>query len=151
MKRATPSIIEARAYADGSRDYLYGNNTNSPRYLEWFGVYTSSRYTTVTNHFTAIASAMTNAGINFDCKCKQNYYADVYPNDPYKIYLCRVFWQAPLTGTDSKAGTLIHEMSHFNVVARGARGEFFCCSRTPAAGVRFILTDDIPWAIHAYS
>jgi len=23
----------------------------------------------------------------------------------------------PLTGTDSKAGTLIHEMSHFNVVA----------------------------------
>ena len=33
------------------------------------------------------------------------------------IYLCSVFWTAPLTGTDSKAGTLIHEMSHFNVVA----------------------------------
>ena len=113
----TSARLEARAYADESRDYLYGNNTNSPRYLEWFGVYTSNRYTTVTNHFTAIASAMTNAGINFDCKCRQNYYAYVYPNDPYRIYLCRVFWQAPLTGTDSKAGTLIHEMSHFNVVA----------------------------------
>ena len=24
---------------------------------------------------------------------------------------------APLTGTDSKAGTLVHEMSHFNVTA----------------------------------
>jgi peptidyl-Lys metalloendopeptidase len=60
---------------------------------------------------------MTNAGITFDCKCKQNYYAYVYPNQPYNIYLCRVFWQAPLSGTDSKAGTLIHEMSHFNVVA----------------------------------
>ena len=27
------------------------------------------------------------------------------------------FWMAPMTGTDSKAGTLVHEMSHFNVVA----------------------------------
>ena len=33
------------------------------------------------------------------------------------IYLCKVFWLAPLTGTDLQAGTLIHEMSHFNVVA----------------------------------
>ena len=40
-----------------------------------------------------------------------------YPNQPYKIYVCNAFWSAPMTGTDSKAGTLIHEMSHFNVVA----------------------------------
>ena len=60
---------------------------------------------------------MLDAGVNFDCKCKQNYYAYVYPDRPYNIYLCRVFWIAPLTGTDSKAGTLIHEMRHFNVVA----------------------------------
>jgi hypothetical protein len=26
-------------------------------------------------------------------------------------------WSAPRTGTDSRAGTLIHEVSHFNVVA----------------------------------
>jgi peptidyl-Lys metalloendopeptidase len=31
--------------------------------------------------------------------------------------VCRAFWPAPANGTDSKAGTLIHEMSHFNVVA----------------------------------
>jgi peptidyl-Lys metalloendopeptidase len=55
--------------------------------------------------------------VNFDCGCKKPYYAYVYPNQPYNIYLCRVFWTAPLTGTDSKAGTLIHEMSHFTVVA----------------------------------
>jgi peptidyl-Lys metalloendopeptidase len=71
----------------------------------------------VKNHFVAISDAMDGAGIQFDCKCKQPYYAYVYPNDPYKIYLCKVFWQAPLSGTDSKAGTLIHEMSHFDVVA----------------------------------
>ena len=27
------------------------------------------------------------------------------------------FWSAPLTGIDSKGGTLVHECSHFTVVA----------------------------------
>lgn len=29
------------------------------------------------------------------------------------IHLCGAFWQAPLTGTDSQGGTLVHESSHF--------------------------------------
>jgi hypothetical protein len=29
------------------------------------------------------------------------------------VYLCPVFWQVSNTGTDSRAGTLIHESSHF--------------------------------------
>jgi len=29
------------------------------------------------------------------------------------VYLCGAFWTAPDTGTDSRAGTLIHESSHF--------------------------------------
>ncbi len=33
----------------------------------------------VTSHFNAISSAMTNAGITFDCKSKQKVYAYVYP------------------------------------------------------------------------
>ena len=61
---------------------------------------------------------MDTAAVTFDCGCKKkNVYAYVYANQPYTIYLCGVFWSAPMTGTDSKAGTLIHEMSHFNVVA----------------------------------
>ena len=62
-------------------------------------------------------NAMDTASVTFDCGCKKKYYAYVYPNQPYKIYLCSVYWTAPATGTDSKAGTLIHEMSHFYVVA----------------------------------
>ncbi len=85
--------------------------------MEWFGLFEPSRYSTVTTHFTAISDAWDNAGVTFDCKCKQNYYAYVYPDKPYYIYLCKVFWLAPLTGTDSQGGTLIHEMSHFYVVA----------------------------------
>ena len=107
---------QAKTYASVAENYLLGNNQGS-RYVTWFGVYSSTRYGTVTNNFTAISNAMDNAGIAFDCKCKQNYYAYVYSNQPYKIYLCKVFWTAPLSGTDSKAGTLIHEMSHFDIVA----------------------------------
>lgn len=112
---------QAKIYSNESRDYLNRHlkrqNPGTPRYLEWFGAYSPLRYSTVTNHFIAIADAMTNAGVIFDCKCNGNYYAYVYPDQPYNIYLCKVFWQAPLSGTDSRAGTLIHEMSHFNVVA----------------------------------
>ena len=107
---------QAKTYASNAENYLLANN-QGPRYTTWFGVFSSSRYNTVKNNFTAISNAMDNAGITFDCKCKQNYYAYVYPNQPYNIYLCKVFWTAPLSGTDSKAGTLIHEMSHFNIVA----------------------------------
>jgi len=107
---------QAKTYASNAENYVLGNNQGS-RYVTWFGVYSSTRYNTVTDNFTAISNAMDTAGIAFDCKCKQNYYAYVYSNQPYKIYLCKVFWTAPLSGTDSKAGTLIHEMSHFDIVA----------------------------------
>jgi peptidyl-Lys metalloendopeptidase len=107
---------QAKAYAADSQSYLDAGNQGS-RYTTWFGVFSTTRYNTVRSNFTAISDAMDNAGVEFDCKCKQPYYAYVYPNQEYKIYLCKVFWQAPLSGTDSKAGTLIHEMSHFDVVA----------------------------------
>jgi peptidyl-Lys metalloendopeptidase len=108
---------QASTYASDSESYLLAGSTG-PRYTTWFGVYAPTRYSIVTTHFTAISDAMDNAGVTFDCKCKQPYYAYVYPNQPYKIYLCKVFWTAPLFGTDSQAGTLIHEMSHFDVVAQ---------------------------------
>jgi hypothetical protein len=46
-------------------------------------------------------------------------YAYVYPDDAsHKIYLAPAFERAPLTGEDSKAGTLSHEMSHFQDVGK---------------------------------
>jgi len=110
----------AAAHRQNMRDasgYLQSHNTGGSRYTTWFGVYNSARYGTVKTHFTAIVDAMTNAPITVDCKCSNSAYAYVYPAQPYKIYVCRAFWNAPLNGTDSKAGTLVHEMSHFNVVA----------------------------------
>ena len=112
------AITAARNYSENAKGYLNANN-QGPRYTTWFGAYTSSRYSTATQHFAAIDSAMDQAGgqITINCGCNQSYYAYVYPTKPYEIFVCRAFWNAPTTGTDSKAGTLVHEMSHFNVVA----------------------------------
>lgn len=108
---------EAGNYSANAFAYLNAG-TQGPRYTTWFGVYNSTRYNTVKTHFSAIGSAMDTQNVTFNCGCKKkNVYAYVYSNRPYTIYLCGVFWTAPMTGTDSKAGTLIHEMSHFTVVA----------------------------------
>lgn len=112
------AVIDARAYTENAKGYLAGNN-QGPRYTTWFGTYTSQRYSTMNQHFVAIDSAMDqNAGqIKVNCGCNTTSYAYVYPNRPYEIFVCRAFWSAGATGTDSKAGTLIHEMSHFDAVA----------------------------------
>ena len=44
-------------------------------------------------------------------------FAYVYPDKDDKIYLGQQFCNAAVSGTDSKAGTLCHEMSHFDSVA----------------------------------
>ncbi len=115
------SLITARSqastYAANASAYLNAG-TQGSRYTTWFGVYTLTRYNTVKSNFAAILSAMDTQSVTFNCKCKKtNTYAYVYANQPYTIYLCGAFWAAPMTGTDSKGGTLIHEMSHFTVVA----------------------------------
>lgn len=113
---AAKARTQASTYSADALSYLTGGK-QGPRYVTWFGVFDSTRYATATTHFTKISSAMDTAPVTIDCSCKKSYYAYVYPTKPYVIYVCKAFWSAPLTGTDSKAGTLIHEMSHFNVVA----------------------------------
>lgn len=110
------AVTNATSYANNSNSYLQGNNQGA-RYTTWFGAYTSSRYSTAKSHFVSIKDAFETKPVTVDCGCKKTYYAYVYPAQPYKIYVCKAFWSAPATGTDSKAGTLVHEMSHFNVVA----------------------------------
>ena len=93
------------------------NPEDAKRYLEWFGDYENLRYSKVTSNFLKIDAALVGETITFDCGCNEPYYAYVYPTQPYDIYLCNAFWSAPPTGTDSQAGTIVHEISHFNVVA----------------------------------
>ncbi len=97
---------------------------NARRYRQWFGAYEAGRYARVENGMAKIASALSNQIIGFDCDCTgqpsidpSRTFAFVFPNDPYNITLCGVFFQVPRDGTDSKSGTIVHEVSHFTVVA----------------------------------
>lgn len=90
------------------------------RYVKWFGSYTLNRWNTVQNHFNKIYEATASRHIGFDCDCPAEYanvFAFVNPSDPYNMTLCNAFWSANVSGTDSRAGTIVHELSHFYVVA----------------------------------
>jgi len=112
----TTALNSARTYSENAKGYLAAGTTGA-RYTTWFGSYTSARYATVSQHFVAIDDALDNKPVTVNCGCSSSSYAYVYSNKPYEIFVCNAFWSAPNTGTDSRAGTLIHEMSHFDVVA----------------------------------
>ena len=107
----------ASTYAADDVAY-FAANKQGERYVTWFGVYDATRYNLVKTHFTNVQYAVDTANpMTFDCTCTDpGVYAYVYPDSPFNIYLCGAFWNAPTTGTDSKAGTLIHEVTHFTVV-----------------------------------
>jgi len=113
------ALNSARSYGINAESYYSGKtwSTVTARYTTWFGSASSTRFATTQTNFDKIESALANSQITFNCGCTQNYYAYVYPTQPYRIYLCNAFWSAPNTGTDSRAGTIIHELSHFDIVA----------------------------------
>lgn len=112
------AVTAATNYAVSSANYLSGTPSATPRYTTWFGAYTAARWATAKDHFVKARNAFQSAALTLDCSCKDSgTYAYVYPTQPYKIYVCGAFWNAPMTGTDSKGGTLVHEMMHFNVIA----------------------------------
>jgi peptidyl-Lys metalloendopeptidase len=115
------ALSNAQAISLKARDYLNNlptasRSTDVP-YKTWFGTYTSSRYAGVQSDYVNIYSAFSTKTFTFYCDCTDSSYAYVFSNQPYGVHLCNAFWNAPSLGIDSKAGTLVHETSHFNVVA----------------------------------
>jgi peptidyl-Lys metalloendopeptidase len=118
------ALIAATELADDSINLIKGATVGTQslgvHYKTWFGRYTNARYSVVTQHFNKIHDALANQQVTFDCNCASAYrssFAYVRRNNPYRIHVCSRFWNASLKGRDSKAGTLIHETSHFSVVA----------------------------------
>jgi len=123
----------------------------SERYTEWFGAYTAERYAQVEQGMSRIASATSNQTIGFNCDCSNQpgvdptqTFAFVFQNDAFNMTLCDVFFLVPREGTDSKSGTIVHEISHFNVVAStddlatalGQRGSRNLANSSPASAIR---------------
>ncbi len=103
----------AQKYAASASSYLKHHSSTS-RYRTWYGGYTHARHSIVLNHFSHISSHHYSS-FTYDCSCKEsNIYAYVYPNKFGAFHICGAFWKASNTGTDSRAGTLIHEV-HFSL------------------------------------
>jgi len=95
------------------------SNTTGKRYVTWFGKATTKRQQSVTSTFSNIYDALEKKRVSFNCnECTEDAtFAYVFPDEEYNLYLCGSFWTADVAGTDSRSGTLIHEVSHFLVVA----------------------------------
>ena len=101
----------------GAYNFLVTYPRSTARYTRWFGQFTTTRHSFVKGHFYRMKNAMASKRFTFDCSCsKAGVFAYVYPTRPYQIWLCPVFWRVPNTGRDSKAGTLVHETSHFDII-----------------------------------
>lgn len=112
------AITNATTYNNKAVAWIKANPKGGTLYNTWFGAYTAARFATVKAHFDGIAKEFASQTIRLECDDTSEYSSNmayVQQNDPYHIYIGRGYWSAAATGYDSKAGTLIHESSHFFV------------------------------------
>ncbi|CAE6462705.1 unnamed protein product [Rhizoctonia solani] len=108
------NLATLKATSQPSTFEIIGNFIPQARYTSWFGAHDSNRSGKAGRFFQSIQGKSMQSTYNCSCNV-EDAYAYVYPNGPYTIYLCPAFWRAPDEGADSKAGTLIHEQTHFTV------------------------------------
>ncbi len=102
-------------------------------YARWFGTYSRGNAERVRRTLKSIDAALGSDQMRAVCArtgytgCDYGTYANVIPDRPYIINLCEGFFEMPtlmsmVPGSEehqsgTREGTLIHEMSHFDVVA----------------------------------
>ena len=100
-------------------------------YRTWFGRWDSVRAKFVRNTISALKNHIRTSKITFVCAgqgtgtCSGGTYAYVYPEDSGTIYLCDQYFTLPslsdatfleVFNSGTRAGTIIHEMTHYNDV-----------------------------------
>ncbi len=119
------------------------NVYDDPVFETWFGKYSPAAGEVVRANLKSIARAIRTGAVTARCgrvsrdDCEIGTYAYVFSDAAYLINLCPPFFQQPTMkdlrpetergNNGTRAGTLIHELSHFLVVAET---EDHCYSRT---------------------
>jgi len=116
---AAAALIRTRPVAKESYNAMLNGPSPSmrplsPRYTTWYGHYSLPRWDHVKSTFSKLTNTFENKRITFDCECDEDWFAYVYGNRPYIIWLCNVFWT---TTNDERIVTVVHEATHWNVVA----------------------------------
>jgi peptidyl-Lys metalloendopeptidase len=113
-------VSTAKSMASQCASYLTASSCDAA-FVKWFGRYTgTSRWSAITQNFNRINAKISSNVFGLNCmgpQCSPGTFAYVYPTDSsFTVYLCGGFWDA-FSQYDSKPGTIIHEMSHFSVIA----------------------------------
>ena len=75
------AVSAAQILASDTFSYASSQNSSTPRYKTWFGIYTTERHSTVVSHFSNI-QGNDFSSYTFDCSCKQaDLYAFVNPDE----------------------------------------------------------------------
>lgn len=106
---------------------------NTTEFTRWFGIYDERKAEAVRSNLKSIDRALRSEALRFYCghtnepACAEGSYAYVYTSEHYAMTLCPLFFTMPMMpGGSSKdadyehgtmEGTIIHEMSHFDVTA----------------------------------
>ena len=100
-------------------------------YRTWFGRWDAVRAKFVRSTISALKNHIRTSKITYVCQrtgpgiCDGGTYAYVYPNDSSTIYLCELYFELPalsdatfleVFNSGTRAGTIIHEMSHYDDV-----------------------------------
>ena len=121
-----------------------GARAGSPRYTTWFGVHDEARYATVTEGYRAMLDSLSGETLNYDCACPDEdsrVIAYVYPFLLHDINLCPLFFRTDVFSDIERAGTVVHELSHFTALvgtddhAYGASAVAGLARRSPALAI----------------
>ena len=100
-------------------------------YRTWFGRWDPVRAKFVRSTVSALKNLIRTGDITYVCerqgagRCDGSTYAFVYPSDSSRIYLCAPYFDLPalsdatfleVFNSGTRAGTIIHEMSHYDDV-----------------------------------
>ncbi|KAL1681096.1 hypothetical protein EV122DRAFT_261233, partial [Schizophyllum commune] len=96
------AITASSRLASNSISHLEANPSGSTLQTTWYGTFASSRYRATLGAFEALVDSP--SSWTYDCSCTESgTYAYVYPSQYGEVYLCGYFWQAPATGSGSRA------------------------------------------------
>jgi len=147
-KKQTSAIKTAIADAKALAVLAAANVGDTPIYERWFGKYAPRNAETVRRQMKSIVTGIRTGAVRGTCEavgveaCESSTFAYVYGSEAYVIHFCPQFFEMPKMadlrpGTDrsdngTRAGTIIHEISHFRIV--GGTDDH-CYSRSDCAGL----------------
>ena len=106
---------------------------DTPQYARWFGRHSVQNAERVRRNLKSVVTAIRSGAVTAQCEprdldgCSSGEYAFVYAAEPYLMHLCPSFFNLPhlaalqpgaqRSENGTREGTIVHELSHFRIVA----------------------------------